>query len=370
VPVCSFIQLETLLRALADHFGMDRDEKAAWVEQTLQAELRGNLMQGLAYFEHHNLQRLTNGVTALGSRPSIIRETPAMAVLDAHGALGPLVAKIAMSLACRKARDVGCATVAVRDSTDWNMISYAARQALRHGCVGLVFCNSRPEVAPWGGTRAVYGMNPFAVAIPTRRHHPILIDMCSSDSGGLDAMRHLILKDRLPDTVQFFDRTGRLVERVDAWGTNAGWGLAAGAQRMTGYRDMALTVMMDCLAGALTGMQCAMALAVPELLADSPRTPRGQLVIALHVEAFTPFADFTAKIDRAIDEAKAAPLAPGHSEILMPGERGFREEDRRRRDGVPILDEVWSRLRDLMRPRGVDIDAITGSVLPNSPAQP
>ena len=56
--------------------------------------------------------------------------------------------------------------VAVRNSTDWNMISYSTLQALKHDCVGLVPCNSRPEVAPWGGTSPVYGMNPFSVAIP------------------------------------------------------------------------------------------------------------------------------------------------------------------------------------------------------------
>jgi LDH2 family malate/lactate/ureidoglycolate dehydrogenase len=274
MPVFAVTQLQRVFVALADHFGMTEEEKSAWVEQSLQAELRGNLMQGLAYFEHHNLTRLTNGVTVLGAEMEVVLETPAMAILDAHGALGPLVAKRAMTLACSKAKTSGCAAVAVRDSTDWNMISYGARQALAQDCIGVVFCNSRPEVAPWGATTAVYGMNPFAVAIPAGRFYPILIDMCASDSGGLAAMRHLILKDRLPDTVHFYDKNGRAVEDPKAWGESAGWGLNGGAQRMTGYRDMALTVMMDCLAGGLTGMQCAMALGVPELPSGSPRTSR------------------------------------------------------------------------------------------------
>ncbi|MGH9321141.1 MAG: hypothetical protein ACRD21_12065 [Vicinamibacteria bacterium] len=41
-----------------------------------------------ALFEHHNLRRLTNGVTVLGARPEVVREAGAIAILDARGALG------------------------------------------------------------------------------------------------------------------------------------------------------------------------------------------------------------------------------------------------------------------------------------------
>ena len=130
---------------------------------------------------------------------------------------------------------------------------------------------------------------------------------------------------------------------------------------MAGYRDMALTVITDSIGGALTGMKCALDLGVPELLQNSPRTPRGQMVMAMDIEHFTPVGEFKTKIDRAIDQAKASPLEPGFSEILMPGEREFREKERREKEGVPILEKVWSRVGELMRARGVDIDRIAGS---------
>jgi LDH2 family malate/lactate/ureidoglycolate dehydrogenase len=366
MPILSVEQLTKAFNALADYFGMDQEEKEVWVEQSLLAELRGNLMQGLGYFEHHNLQRLTNGVTVLGARPEVIKETPAMAILNAQGALGPLVGKRAMELACTKAKDVGSCMVVVRNSTDWNMISYASRQALKHDCIGAVICNGRPEVAPWGGTTAVYGMNPFSWAIPAGRHYPILVDMCSSDSGGLEAMKHLILRDHLPETVQFYDASGQLIKSAKGWGQHAGWGLSEGAQRMSGYRDMALTVVGDSIGGALTGMMCAVDLGVPELKENSPRTPRGQFVMAMHIEHFTPLAEFKTKIDRAIDQAKASTLAEGFSEILMPGERGFREEKKRRAQGIPIIDEIWNRVVNLMLPRGVDLPMVVGK--PIAPA--
>jgi LDH2 family malate/lactate/ureidoglycolate dehydrogenase len=40
----------------------------------------------------------------------------------------------------------------------------------------------------------------------------------------------------------------------------------------------------------------------------------------------------------------------------MPGERGFREEERRRREGIPVHDKVWRDVVALARERGVDAE--------------
>ncbi len=351
-------QLTALLEALADSFEMNDAEKSAWVEHCLLAELRGNLMQSLAYLQHHWIQRFTDGRVRFGANIRPIVETPAMAILEADGALGPYAGKTAVEFACRKAQEFGACTVAVRNSNDWTMISYASRQALRFDCVGIVMVNSRPEVAPWGGTKAIYGMNPFSVAIPTGQHYPILVDMSSQDSGGLRGQELMITGEGIPEGL-FYDAKGKPVTDPNAWGSyQSGWGIAGGAQRMSGYRDMALTVVMDSIGGALSGMKCALDLGTPEPAIDGVRTPRGQVVMALHVEHFTPLQEFKAKIDRAIDQAKSSPLAPGFAEVLMPGERGYREEDRRRREGVPLIPRVWSGVVEACKARGLDAESI------------
>ena len=127
---------------------------------------------------------------------------------------------------------------------------------------------------------------------------------------------------------------------------------------MSGYRDLALTSTIDAFAGALTGMKCALDLGVPEPVVDGVRTPRGQVVTAFDIAQFTDVDEFKTKVDRAIDQAKASPLAPGFKEILMPGERGYREEERRRREGIPIDDKVWRDVVELARERGVDAAAV------------
>ncbi|MBI4538362.1 MAG: Ldh family oxidoreductase [Gemmatimonadetes bacterium] len=354
-------QLTALLEALADSFNMSEAERSAWIEHCVLVELRGNLMQSLAYIEHHWIQRFTDGRVNFGARIRPIIETPAMAVLDADGALGPYAGKTAMELACSRAQKHGAYTVAVRNSNDWMMIGYTTRQALRYDCIGIAMVNSRPEVAPWGGTKAIYGLNPFSFAIPAGRHYPILVDMSSSDTGGLRVQEQLIRGDEIADGL-FYNAEGKIVTDPQAWGTyNLGWGIAGGAQRMPGYRDLALTVVMDSIGGALSGMSCALDLGTPEPAVDGVRTPRGQVVTALHVDHFTPLEAFKAKVDRAIDQAKSSPLAEGFTEILMPGERGFREEERRRREGIPFNPKVWESVRRACAGRGIDADAVANA---------
>lgn len=349
-------QLTDLLGALADTFPMNRDEKEAWIEQCVIAELRGNIMQGLEHLGYHWFQRFTDGTTAWGVEMELIKELPGAAILDAKGAMGALVAKRSMQIACERAKVAGVYTVAVRNSPDWMMIGHSSLQALDYDCVGWVYANSRPDVAPWGGTKAVYGHCIISAAIPTRRHHPLLLDMAANNTGGLKAQEQL-MKGEMPAGL-YYGPDGKVATDASLWGTESiNWGIKGGAQRMSGYRDQALTSVIDAFAGAITGMKCALDLAVPEPMVDGERTPRGQVVMAFDIAAFTGVDEFKDKVDRAIDQAKSVPLAEGFSEITMPGERGFREAERRRREGIPIYPKVWNDVCELARARGVNAQA-------------
>ncbi len=351
-------QLTELLEQLANAFPMSEDERAAWIEHCVLAEMRGNIMQGLEHLGYHWFQRFTDGTTSWGAEMEIVRETPAMAVLDAKGAMGAWVAKRSMQLACEGAKKSGVYTVAVRNSPDWMMIGYSTRQALEYDCVGWVYANSKPEVAPWGGKQAVYGHCLISAAIPAARHYPLLMDMAGSNTGGLEA-QDLLMRGEMPSNL-FLDTEGKPTSDPTLWGTdNINYGIKGGAQRMSGYRDLALTSVIDAFAGALTGMKCALDLGVPEPIIDGERPARGQIVMAFDIAQFTSVDQFKAKVDRAIDQAKSVPTVEGFTgDILMPGERGYREEDRRSAEGIPIHPKVWRDVVALAAEYGVDAEAI------------
>jgi len=50
---------------------------------------------------------------------------------------------------------------------------------------------------------------------------------------------------------------------------------------------------------------------------------------------------------------KATPLAQGFTEVFYPGEVEFRKEQDRSKNGVPIEDATWNKLKDLAKGYGL-----------------
>jgi LDH2 family malate/lactate/ureidoglycolate dehydrogenase len=353
-------ELTALLEAMADSFKMNDEEKSAWVDQCVLAELRGNLMQSLYGLDRHFIRRFLDGQVKFGAEIHVVRETSSMAVLDADGAVGPYAGKYAMEFACARAQQGGVFMVTVQNLNDWAMTAYVSRQALRYDCIGIAMCNGKPQYAPWGGTSAVYGMSAMSAAIPTGRHYPLLIDMNAENTGGLEVQEQKYRYGLTPPG-RYFNEKGQVVTEPITWGSFQ-LGRGGYAERMSSYRDLALTVLFDSLSGALSGMGIALDLETPEPAPAGIRVPRGAGLIAIHIPHFTPIEEFKERLDREIDAAKSAPLAEGFTEIRMPGERGYREEERRRRDGIPIYGRIWQKVVSVWSSQGLNVDLILADV--------
>lgn len=182
--------------------------------------------------------------------------------------------------------------------------------------------------------------------------------MSSSDTRGLKAQEELILGETIPEKL-YYDDKGQIVADPSKWGSYLkGWGIKGGAMRKSGYRDLCLSVIMDVLGGALSGMSCAKDLDTPEPAVDGLRTPRGQFCMAIDIDQFTPIEEFKRKIDRMIDQAKSSRLAEGFTEILMPGEKEFKEVEKRRKDGVPVYEKVWEKVKQSVKGLGREVEKV------------
>lgn len=74
----------------------------------------------------------------------------------------------AMELGAERAKRNGVCVVGLSNSHHIGRIGHWAEQCIDHGLVSIHFVNviSRPIVAPWGGSDARHGTNPFCVGIP------------------------------------------------------------------------------------------------------------------------------------------------------------------------------------------------------------
>ena len=86
---------------------------------------------------------------------------------------------------------------------------------------------------------------------------------------------------------------------------------------------------------------------VLERTALGARHRQNGAVIALDIARFVDPAQFRREAGRLARAIKALPPQPG-MEILLPGERGARTAELRRRDGIPLPKAVYEELRGLM----------------------
>jgi LDH2 family malate/lactate/ureidoglycolate dehydrogenase len=194
--------------------------------------------------------------------------------------------------------------------------------ALERDFIGLAFSNAGPEIAPWGGTRATVGTNPWAVAVPTGQGWPVVLDMANSTSG--------------KGMIGWLRREGRLIP--------SDWALTADGRRtqdpeeamagtlfpLGGAKGYAMAVIVDALTGVLTGSAFGLTCFGLE------RQDVGHLMVALDIGRFMPVAQFRNRMDALIAEIRSSPTAPGVDRIHVPGELEHLRVQERRANGAPI----------------------------------
>jgi len=273
----------------------------------------------------------------------LVKESPALALVDAHNGPGTVVAVRAMRLAVQKAKECGVGTVMVRHSTHFGSASYAACEALPHGCIGVSMTNAGPEMAPWGGIDGVVGTNPWAVAIPTADGPdamPIVLDMAIT-MAGKGMMRWLMRDGRKMPRTWAITRDGD--ETDDPAAAMDGTLLPIGD-----YKGYGLSLVTDVLTGVLGGSAFG-----TRAYADPARLDVGHQFIAYHIDWFMDRAEFYARIAEFIAMVRSSRTRPGVKEILLPGELEWRRSQVKRRDGVPIDPEAYADLQALAADKGL-----------------
>jgi LDH2 family malate/lactate/ureidoglycolate dehydrogenase len=330
--VVPYPELERFCRACAARMGFREPDAKTFADVLLAGSLRSlpGQGQGVSRIGSYHA-RIEAGVIDPAARLETVSRGPATALLDAHRASGHVAATRAMELALDLAAEAGIGAVGVRDSTHFGVAAYYAERALDRSCLGLSFTNAGPEIAPWGAATAVVGTNPWAVAVPTGREWPVVLDMANSTSGKGMIRWHERLGLPIPDDWAYTESGERTTDPSAA--------MLGALFPLGGPKGFALAVVVDALTGVLTGSTFGLDCFGPD------HQDVGHLLIAIDIERFTPVADFTARMDALIDQILSAPLAPGAEAIKLPGQIEWERAQQRRRDGVPIDAERLDELR-------------------------
>lgn len=305
-------------------------------EGSAAAAVRAMMHASLLGVDSHGARLVSHYATVLRSRRinpsptlSVTRRGAAVAIVDGDNGLGHHAAYRAMDEAIALAREAGVGAVGVVRSSHYGAAGAYAIEAAHAGMVGFATTNADKVVALHDGAAPFHGTNPLAFAAPSGGARPWLLDMATSSIPFNRVFLFRSLDAALPEGVAA-DAAGAPTRDPHA----AEMLLPVGGPDY-GFKGAALAGVATILSAVLQG--AVLDHEMIRMTGDDMTTPRGMGHFFLAIDpAFFGGRDvFAAGVTRYIDALRAAPARPGEA-VMAPGDREWRVEAERTRDGIPL----------------------------------
>ncbi len=335
--------LELLVEQILVGAGADEQDAGVVANNLVGANKRGIDSHGVLRLQAY-MTAATEGQIDMKAKPVVVSETPGTAVVDAQHGWGAPSGAFAMNLAIQKAANTGIAAVGVKNSNHFGYAAYYGMMAVERNMIGLAFTNSKKNQAPWGAKQSYFGTNPICVCIPAAKERPIVYDGATTVVAQGKIMLARKKHAEIPPTWAL-DKTGKPT-------TDPNTALEAGLLMPMGtYKGADLALVVDVLSGVLPGGVFGPVVAMPALLGNRNRI--GHFFMALDLKAFGDVEEFKANIDKMVQDIKKLPIADGFERAYLPGEPEFELEEERMKQGIPVVDDVLTELKNLAAKFGV-----------------
>jgi uncharacterized oxidoreductase len=348
MPTFEAEELQQFARRIVRAVGGSEEEAGIVADVLVSANLAGHDSHGVIRLEQY-VRMVREGQVVPRAPCEVVTRTPATALVDGHWGFGAVIATRAMRLAMEMARPTGAAVVSARRCNHVSRLGHYVLMAADAGLVGFMTANNHGGgrwVAPWGGTDRRLSTNPLAFAAPTGGR-AVLVDITTSTvaEGKVRVLRNKGLP--MPEGWAIHPDGSPLTDPVHMYGPPHGSLLPFGG--MAGHKGFALSMMVELLSGALSGAGC---------------TGPGQLqpgnalfILAVDPAAMGTIEAFEAEAAGLVEWVKDSPPVPGGAGVMAPGEPEFREEERRRAEGIPLDEGTWGQMREMAEALEVTLPA-------------
>jgi (2R)-3-sulfolactate dehydrogenase (NADP+) len=261
--------------------------------------------------------------------PTVSRPAAALIRVDACCGLAFPAIDLGFEAASLVARESGLVAIAIANSHHAGVVGHHVEKLAAQGLVGIAFANTPAAIAPWGGTRGIFGTNPIAFACPRSAAPPLVIDLSMS----IVARGKLLIAAAKGEPIP----AGWALDKEGNPTTDAMAALAGTIEPIGGAKGAALAFMVEILAAGLTGSQFGFeATSFFDAKGPPPRT--GQLFLALD-----PIALAGPSFGNRIEILCAAILED--PAIRLPGERRLKMRARLSREGIAVPAKLLADLR-------------------------
>ena len=337
--------LKDLALRLLSCAGLEEEKAEVVSELLIQTDEMGVTTHGISLVPYY-VPELENGLMGRTGTYEIVVDRGAIMVWDGNYQPGLWLVQQAIETALDRVREHGVVTVSMRRSHHIGCLSTLMRIAAEEGCV-CILTTSDPSgqwVAPFGGTEPAYTPNPWGVAYPTKGH-PVLIDFCASITT-VSKVREFINTDTRFDFPWLLDGAGVPTSDPNVINQEPMGSILPLGGTEYGYKGYGLGIMVEMLTQGLSGYGRV----------EAPDRWGGNVFLQIiDPEAFAGSDIFTAQVEHFNALCRNNPPAPGVERVRLPGERCYAHMEMSREKGVPVNDEIWTRLAETAQHYRVDL---------------
>jgi delta1-piperideine-2-carboxylate reductase len=235
--------------------------------------------------QSHGLHRLlmcvrtaSAGKVSLDAVPTVRHTSANMVKVDAHSGFSLMSFEAGLPILAAMAKETGLAAMAINRCFHFSALWPEVEDLAEQGLAAIAMLPSHSCVAPAGGSKAVFGTNPFAFAWPRGNEQPAYaFDFATSASARGEIEVHRRAGKPLPE--------GWAIDSAGRPTTDPVAALAGSLLPFGGHKGSALSTMIELLAGAVIGDFLSMdALNHAGTLDTAPR--HGELVLAFNPMLF------------------------------------------------------------------------------------
>ncbi|MCH8311149.1 MAG: Ldh family oxidoreductase, partial [Chloroflexi bacterium] len=311
------------------------DEDAVQAADVLMyADIRGVESHGVSNMMRAYVSGFQEGRINPTPEWKIVRQAAAVCTIDGDRGHGLVIGPAAMKVAIERAEMYGIGSVSVTNGAHFGAAGYHAKMALEHDMIGIAMTTGGVTVVPTNGAERLVGLNPIAIAAPTREEPPFIFDASmSSVAGNKITLAKRLGVNILPGWIAESDGTPIMDERPipDEYMI-----LPLGGTREIGsHKGYSLAVMIEVLCGVLSGGGAG----------PHRRGGASHHFLAYKIDAFTDVDGFKDDLDAYMKTLRESTPAPGHDHVTYAGLPEHEEEIERLRHGIPYHPEVieWFR---------------------------
>ncbi len=312
--------------------------------------------------DSHGVIRIPQYITALRegklttpARWTILNETPACLAVDGHWGLGQVLTYRLLEQLLPKVKSLGVAAGTMRSSGHIGRLGEYGQWAAQQGLALFATVNSHGSgrrVSPPGGRAGRISTNPLCFAVPsadpqTGDPQALILDFSTSVVAEGKVRVHFQKGQPVPDGWLLDSQGQPTNDPAQLYAEIPGSIRPFGGSQE--YKGFGLGLMMDVLAGALSGGECSRP--------DRPMPGLGNCVtlVLFNPDCFGGRETFFQNVQGLKEFIRSTPLAPQANEITLPGDPEQRTFAIRSQQGIAIPEGTWKLLTELAHTLGVAI---------------